>query len=472
MDYLPLCFDLRKRDLLLVGGGEVALRKARLLTRAGARITLVARQVHPELLRLLEQHRGRVIHGDYHAQLLAGKVLVVAATDNPQLNEQIHQDAVACNLPVNVVDNPALCTFVFPAIVDRSPLVIGISSGGQSPVLVRLLRTRLESWIPAGYGRLGRLVGRFRERVKARFASVQARRLFWEAVLQGPVAERVLAGQDDAAEALLEEQIAQGDTRTSIGEVYLVGAGPGDPELLTFKALRLMQQADVVLYDRLVSAEVLELCRRDADLVYVGKQRDNHSLSQEGINQLLIEHARAGKRVVRLKGGDPFIFGRGGEELASLKREGIPFQVVPGITAASACSTYAGIPLTHRDYAQSVKFVTGQLKNRTAELDFAELVHPNQTIVFYMGLHTLANLCQGLIQHGKPSETPVAIVSRGTARDQRVLTGTLATIVAQQAEAQLPAPALVIVGEVVALQSRLSWFGTEAGGVATTPAGC
>lgn len=471
MDYLPLFFDLGERDLLLVGGGDVALRKARLLARAGARITLVARRVHPELAELVEAHQGVVISGEYHPGLLDGKVLVLAATDDNLLNARIHQDAVARQVPVNVVDNPALCTFVFPAIVDRSPIVIGISSGGQSPVLARLLRTRLESWIPAGYGRLGRLVGRFRERVKARFGSVRERRLFWERVLQGPVAERVLAGQESAAETLLEQQLEQGSTEAQIGEVYLVGAGPGDPELLTFKALRLMQQADVVLYDRLVSPEVLELCRRDADLVYVGKQRDNHSLSQEGINQLLIDHARAGKRVVRLKGGDPFIFGRGGEELASLKREGIPFQVVPGITAASACSTYAGIPLTHRDYAQSVKFVTGQLKNRTSELNFAELVHPNQTIVFYMGLHTLERLCAGLMQHGKPGDTPVAIVSKGTARDQRVLTGTLKTIVAQQAEAQLPAPSLVIVGEVVALQSQLSWFGEEAGSAATVPAG-
>jgi uroporphyrin-III C-methyltransferase/precorrin-2 dehydrogenase/sirohydrochlorin ferrochelatase len=462
MDYLPLFFDLREREVLLIGGGAVALRKARLLLRAGARITLVSHRVLPELETLLELNRGLVIIGEYHPELLAGKVLAVAATDDDRLNERVHFDASEQNVPVNVVDTPALCTFVFPAIVDRSPIVIGISSAGRSPVLARLLRAKLESWIPTGYGRLGQLVGRFRDRVKARFGSVEERRLFWEAVLQGPVAERVFAGQEGAAEALLEQQIEQGRARRPVGEVYLVGAGPGDPELLTFKALRLMQQADVVLYDRLVSPEVLELCRRDADRVYVGKQRDNHVVPQEGINQLLIDYARAGKRVVRLKGGDPFIFGRGGEELARLKQAGIPFQVVPGITAASACSTYAGIPLTHRDYAQSVKFVTGQLKNRTSELDFAELVHPNQTIVFYMGLHTLERLCDGLIRHGKPAATPVAIVSKGTAREQRVLTGTLDTIVAQQAEAQLPPPSLVIVGEVVALQPQLSWFGEGA----------
>jgi uroporphyrin-III C-methyltransferase/precorrin-2 dehydrogenase/sirohydrochlorin ferrochelatase len=389
--------------------------------------------------------------------------LVIAATDDESLNERVHYDAVARSLPVNVVDNPPLCTFVFPAIVDRSPIVIGISSGGQSPVLARLLRARLETLIPSGYSRLGKLVGGFRDRVKARFSNVNERRKFWEEILQGEVAERVFAGRDEEAAGLLEQALDTADEGRGVGEVYLVGAGPGDPELLTFKALRLMQQADVVVYDRLVSPQVLDLCRRDADLIYVGKKRDDHSLPQQGINALLVEHARKGRRVVRLKGGDPFIFGRGGEEIEELKANGIPFQVVPGITAASACSTYAGIPLTHREYAQSVKFVTGQLKNRTSDLKFDELVHPNQTIVFYMGLHTLEQLCAGLMAHGKPGDTPVAIVSQGTSPEQRVLTGRLDDIVARQQHAQLPAPAIIIVGEVVALQSRLAWFGCTEG---------
>lgn len=463
MDYLPLFFDLKSASVLLVGGGDVALRKARLLVRAGARLRVVARAVDSELERLVEQHQGQVIIGEYHAGLLDEVVLAVAATDDQALNQRIHYDAVAQRIPINVVDNPALCTFVFPAIVDRSPIVIGISSGGQSPVLARLLRAKLETLIPAGYSRLGALVGGFRERVKARFGSVNERRRFWENVLQGEVAERVFAGRDQEAEQLLEQQLAQQPDATPVGEVYLVGAGPGDPELLTFKALRLMQQADVVIYDRLVSAAVLDLCRRDADLIYVGKERDNHSVPQQGINALLVEHARQGRRVVRLKGGDPFIFGRGGEELEELKAAGIPFQVVPGITAASACSTYAGIPLTHRNYAQSVKFVTGQLKHRTSDLNYAELVHPNQTIVFYMGLHTLERLCAGLVEHGKPATTPVAIVSQGTSVEQRVLIGTLGDIVARQAQAQLPAPALIIVGEVVELQAQLAWFGQSEG---------
>jgi len=459
MEYLPLFFDLKQRDVLLVGGGDVALRKARLLSRAGARLTVVSHAIDPELAELLEEHQGQAIIGDYQADLLQGKTLVLAATDDEPLNEQVHHDAIAANVPVNVVDNPPLCTFIFPAIVDRSPIVIGISSGGQSPVLARILRSKLESQIPVSFSRLGQLVGRLRDQVKARFSSVNERRVFWEKVLNGQVAEKVFAGRDAEAEALLLEQIKEGSADSHTGEVYLVGAGPGDPDLLTFKALRLMQQADVVLYDRLVSAEVLELCRRDADMIYVGKKRDNHAVPQHDINQLLIDHAKAGRRVVRLKGGDPFIFGRGGEELEQLKAAGIPFQVVPGITAASACSTYGGIPLTHRNYAQSVKFVTGQLKNRTTDLNFAEMITPNQTIVFYMGLHTLELLVQGLIQHGKPADTLIAIVSQGTSTEQRVVTGTLDTIVELQNQAQLEAPAIIIVGEVVALHSQLSWFG-------------
>ncbi|SIS99692.1 siroheme synthase CysG [Neptunomonas antarctica] len=459
MDFLPLFFNLKSRQVLLIGGGDIALRKARLLKRSGVHLTVVSHVVDDELKALLIDSQDQIIIGEYHAELLEGKTLVVAATDDHNLHERVHYDALERNIPVNVVDTPALCTFIFPAIVDRSPIVIGISSGGESPVLARLLRARLETLIPNGYSRLGSLVGRFRNQVKATFGSVNERRRFWEHVLEGQIAEKVFSGRHDEAEALLEAAIEKGETGHQVGEVYLVGAGPGDPELLTFKALRLMQQADVVFYDNLVSAQVLDLCRRDADLIYVGKKRDDHAVPQEGINTLLVEHALQGKRVVRLKGGDPFIFGRGGEELETLKSHGIPFQVVPGITAASACSTYAGIPLTHRGYAQSVKFVTGQLKNRKDKLNFAELVHPNQTVVFYMGLHTLTELVDGLIGHGKPAETPVAIISKGTSPDQKVLTGTLADIAAKQYEAQLVAPALIIVGEVVTLQDKLAWFG-------------
>jgi uroporphyrin-III C-methyltransferase/precorrin-2 dehydrogenase/sirohydrochlorin ferrochelatase len=467
VDFLPLFFNLKGRQALLVGGGDVALRKARLLKRAGVSLTVVSHAVVDELRLMLRDPDDQIIIGEYHPSLLDSKCLVIAATDDNALHERIHFDAIDMNVPVNVVDTPALCTFIFPAIVDRSPIVIGITSGGESPVLARLLRARLETLIPSGYSRLGGLAARFRSEVKARFTSLNDRRRFWENALEGQIAEKVFSGRNEAAEAQLKTAIEQGDTGHRSGEVYLVGAGPGDPELLTFKALRLMQQADVVFYDNLVSKEVLDLCRRDADLVYVGKRRDNHAVPQEGINQLLVEHAQKGKRVVRLKGGDPFIFGRGGEELEELKAHGIPFQVVPGITAASACSTYAGIPLTHRGYAQSVKFVTGQLKNRQQALEYAELVHPNQTVVFYMGLHTLPVLVQGLLDHGKPSATPIAIVSKGTAADQRVLTGTLEDIVDKQVDAKLEAPALIIVGEVVDLHEQLAWFGQQEQGNVT-----
>lgn len=460
MDYLPLFFNLKQQPALLVGGGSIALRKATLLVRAGAHVTVIAREICQELQALLDQHNGEAIIGEYHANLLDKQSLVIAATDDLELNQRVHFDATTRNLPVNVVDSPELCTFIFPAIVDRSPIVVAISSGGQAPVLARLLRAKLETWIPNSYSQLSQLVGRFRHAVKNRFNNVNQRRVFWEEVLQGQIAEKVFAGRHDEAEALLQTKLDNSDD-TYTGEVYLVGGGPGDPELLTFKALRLMQQADVVLYDALVSDQVLDLCRRDADRVYVGKQRDNHAVPQEGINALLVKYALQGKRVLRLKGGDPFIFGRGGEELQTLKEHNIPFQVVPGITAASACSTYAGIPLTHRNYAQSVRFVTGQLKNRTSDLNYEELVHPNQTIVFYMGLHSLPQLSEQLIKHGKPAETPAAVVSRGTSADQKVLIGTLADLAEKQKQAQLPAPALIIVGDVVSLHDDLAWFGEE-----------
>jgi len=461
VDYLPLFFKLTNQKVLLVGGGNIALRKAKLLCRAGAHVTVISHKVCDDLQDLLDENQGTAIVGEYHAALLDDKMLVIAATDDNPLNERVHFDAVEKNIPVNVVDSPKLCTFVFPAIVDRSPVVIGISSGGSAPVLARLLRARLETWIPKSYGKLASIANHFRDQVKQTFSTVNHRRVFWENVLQGQIAEKVFAGRDEEAAKMIADKLANEDPEHQVGEVYLVGGGPGDPELLTFKALRLMQQADVVLYDALVSPEVLDLCRRDADLIFVGKKRDNHAVPQEGINELLVKHAKLGQRVVRLKGGDPFIFGRGGEELQTLKEHNIPFQVVPGITAASACSTFAGIPLTHRNYAQSVKFVTGQLKNRTTDLNFNELVHPNQTVVFYMGLHTLPQLAAKMIEHGKPASTPAAIISRGTSADQKVLTGTLETLPQLQAEAKLPAPALIIVGEVVELHENLSWFGEE-----------
>ena len=457
MDYLPLFFDLKGQPVLLVGGGQVALRKARLLSRAGAVLHVVSKTVCDELALLVDQQQGHLLYGEYSVDQLQNKKLVIAATNDEALNEQVHKEAVAIHLPVNVVDNPALCTFIVPAIVDRSPVVVGISSGGHSPVLARLIRAKLESILPQRYANLGKLASGFRDKVKARFSDVNQRRKFWEEALEGTVAERVFAGQDSEAAHLLQKQL-DSSHNASAGEVYLVGAGPGDPELLTFKALRLMQQADIVFYDRLVSDEVLDLVRRDAELVYVGKSRDQHAVPQEQINQLLVEHATKGRRVLRLKGGDPFIFGRGGEELEEIVAHNIPFQVVPGITSASACASYAGIPLTHRDYAQSVKFVTGQLKNQTSNLDFVELAKPNQTVVFYMGLANIESLADKLIEHGRAASTPVAIISKGTRAEQIVLTSTLSSVAIRQQQEQLPSPSLIIVGEVVQLADKLAWF--------------
>jgi uroporphyrin-III C-methyltransferase/precorrin-2 dehydrogenase/sirohydrochlorin ferrochelatase len=457
MDYLPLFHKLQGGRVLVVGGGEIALRKARLLADAGGVLRVVAPDVDGQLAALAREGGGEVLVRGYQAADLVGCRLVIAATDDPGLNAQVSADAQALSLPVNVVDAPALCTVIFPAIVDRSPLVVAVSSGGDAPVLARLIRAKLETWIPSTYGELAALAARFRHKVKALYPDVNQRRGFWETVFQGPIAERQLAGQGAEAERLLQAMVDGAPVQQG-GEVYLVGAGPGDPDLLTFRALRLMQQADVVLYDRLVAPAIIEMCRRDAERIYVGKRRAEHAVPQDQINRLLVDLAREGKRVLRLKGGDPFIFGRGGEEIEELAEHGIPFQVVPGITAASGCSAYGGIPLTHRDYAQSVRFVTGHLKDGTSNLPWNDLVAPNQTLVFYMGLVGLPTICAELIRHGRASSTPAALVQQGTTRNQRVFTGTLADLPALVAEHEVHAPTLVIVGEVVQLRDKLAWF--------------
>jgi uroporphyrin-III C-methyltransferase/precorrin-2 dehydrogenase/sirohydrochlorin ferrochelatase len=457
MEFLPLFHNLRGSHVLVVGGGEIALRKSRLLADAGAVLKVVAPQIGPEVRELIQISGGEQVLRGYLESDLDGCVLVIAATDDETLNAQVSHDARKRCVPVNVVDAPALCSVIFPAIVDRSPLVIAVSSGGDAPVLARLIRAKIETWIPPTYGHLAGLAARFRHQIKNLFPNVQQRRAFWEEVFQGPIADRQLAGQGAEAERLLQAKI-DGDAPSAAGEVYLVGAGPGDPDLLTFKALRLMQQADVVLYDRLVAPAILELCRRDADRVYVGKQRADHALPQDQINQQLVTLAKQGKRVLRLKGGDPFIFGRGGEEIEELAAHGIPFQVVPGITAASGCAAYAGIPLTHRDYAQSVRFVTGHLKNNTTDLPWNDLVSPGQTLVFYMGLIGLPIICDELIKHGRSADTPAALIQQGTTVNQRVFTGTLANLPQLVAEHEVHAPTLVIVGEVVMLREKLAWF--------------
>lgn len=459
MEFLPLFFDLKNKSVLIVGGGSVALRKARLLKQAGACISVVALDMSEEIKALALDTEGKIFEEAYNKHLDQHYTLVVAATDNTTINIQVSKDAKHINLPINVVDNPSLCSFIFPAIVDRSPIIAAVSSGGSSPVLARLLRQKLETVIPASYGRLSLLAEKYRQQVKDTFNHINLRRGFWEKILGGVVADLVFAGKEKEAESLLLEELeSKSPVKRELGEVYLVGAGPGDPDLLTFKALRLMQQADVVLYDRLVSQEVLNLCRRDADMVYVGKARSDHAVPQEGINDLLVDYAKQGKRVLRLKGGDPFIFGRGGEEIEQLTDSGVPFQVVPGITAAAGCSSYSGIPLTHRDYAQSVRFITGHLKDGTTDLPWNELASNNQTVVFYMGLMGLPIICDQLIAHGMEQDTPIALIQKGTTREQKVVIATLSTMVEKLKANPVSAPTLIIVGRVVELHERLNWY--------------
>jgi uroporphyrin-III C-methyltransferase/precorrin-2 dehydrogenase/sirohydrochlorin ferrochelatase len=460
MEHLPIFLSLRERFCVVVGGGEVAARKVGLLLRAGAQVRVISPRLCDSLGALRDEGRIEHLARPYAPGDLEEACLAFAATDNSEVNQAVAAAGRELKVPVNVVDSPEDGTFIMPSIIDRSPVVVAVSTSGASPVLARLLRSRLESMIPAGYGRLADLAGRFRERVKQHFARPGDRRRFWDRVLQGGVAERVFSGHMAEAEILLERELQQDMLQPGMGEVYLVGGGPGDPDLLTFRALRLMQQADVVVYDRLVAKAVLEMTPSDAQRIYVGKERDNHAMRQEEINQLLADLAKEGKRVVRLKGGDPFIFGRGGEEIDTLASQGVPFQVIPGITAASGCASYAGIPLTHRDHAQSVTFVTGHLKDNTMNLNWRQLAQPNQTVVFYMGLKGLPVISRELQAHGMPGDTPAALVEQGTTQQQKVYTATVATLPEEVERVQPKPPTLIIVGDVVRLHERLSWFRT------------
>ena len=393
----------------------------------------------------------------FSATDIQNQALLISATNDTKLNAEVSRLAFAANIPVNVVDSPELSSFIMPSIVDRSPLLIAISSGGKAPVLARIIRAKLETIVPSAYGRLAEIAGEYRQQVKDKFSHIKDRRAFWESVLSGNIAEKVFTGRITEAKADLEQQLTNAKVQ-KLGEVYLVGAGPGDPDLLTFKALRLMQQADVVLYDRLVSTAVMELVRRDAELVYVGKKAGGKSSRQSDINEQLVQLAKSGKRVCRLKGGDPFIFGRGGEEIETLSEYGIPFQVVPGITAASGCSTYSGIPLTHRDYSQSCRFVTAHLKDGTCDLPWSEFVAEQQTIVFYMVLSGAKNLSDKLIEHGMRKDMPIALIEKGTMPEQKIYISTLVELPQLISKEKVGAPSLLIVGEVVKLHEKLNWM--------------
>jgi len=462
MDALPIFLKLHNTPALVVGGGSVAERKVDLLLRAGANITVVAPTIGSKVQALFDQHKLDWIEDSFSPDHLTEVLIVIAATDNTHVNKAISQEARERNIPVNVVDQPDLCTFTVPSIVDRSPVIVAIGTGGASPVLARMLKARLETLIPAAYGRLASIAQEFRDQVKAALGSVNSRRGFWETVFQGRVAELVFAGKEHQAREELKGMIqATGDGQFERGEVYLVGAGPGDPDLLTFRALRLMQRADVVLYDRLVAPAIVDLVRRDAERIFVGKEKSNHVVPQPEINELLLTLAQQGKRVLRLKGGDPFIFGRGGEEIEDLVRHNIPFQVIPGITAAAGCASYAGIPLTHRDHAQSCLFVTGHLKDGSVDLNWDALCQPGQTVVVYMGLTGLEVICREMIRHGMESATPAALIQQGTTLNQRVIAATLESLPDAVAAAKVKAPTLLIVGNVVTLHDELAWFSPE-----------
>ncbi|MFT4817044.1 MAG: uroporphyrin-III C-methyltransferase/precorrin-2 dehydrogenase/sirohydrochlorin ferrochelatase [Pseudohongiellaceae bacterium] len=458
MDLLPIFLNIKNKKCVVVGGGEVAFRKATLLLRAGADLHIVAPVLSDELRKLCVDRDCTIITREFEEADINDAILVVAATDDLETNERVSVIASKLNIPVNVVDQPDLCSFIMPSIVDRSPIVVAISSGGSSPILTRKLKELNETMIPGRIDKLAELLGSFRGRVKNEIADFSERIRFWENVLDSEIPELVYNGQDDQARSALDNWLTNPQSDRVGGEVYLVGAGPGDPDLLTLRALRLMHKADVVLYDRLVSPEILLKLRPDAEKIYVGKRSADHAVPQETINEMLVRLAKEGNKVLRLKGGDPFIFGRGGEELESLAAAGIPFQVVPGITAASGCASYAGIPLTHRDYSQSVRFLTGHTKDGRVPLEWDILVKEQQTLVFYMGLAGLPHICDQLLKHGMSSTTPVAVIQQGTTQTQKVVVGNLDSIAGLAVEKEIQAPTIIIIGEVVKLQESLSWF--------------
>lgn len=458
MQHLPISLNIRNKAVLVVGGGDVAARKARHLIRAGGDVTLVAPQPGVLVSEMYEDGQLQLVRKSFGPQHLRGMALAVAATDNAFVNRSVFKLAEGRNIPVNVVDQPELCSFIFPAVVDRSPVSIAISTSGTSPVLARSLKSKIEKLVPPAYGQLAELLAAFRSAVKLRFRTLDERRRFWEETLESPVTELALAGRNDAAKAMLHDRIVDRGRQAGTGEVYLVGAGLGDPDLLTVRAARLLHNAEVVFYDRLVAPAILDNCRRDADLVFVGKSGGHHTVPQEDITRALIEAASRGKKVVRLKGGDPFVFGRGGEEIQALAAQGIPFQVVPGITAASGCGAYSGIPLTHRDFAQSVTFVTGHTRDGRLDIDWNRLTGSGHTVVFYMGLGSAREICTQLMRHGRQGATPAALIENGTSPAQRVTSADLLSLPDKIEKVQAQSPALLIVGEVVSLRETLGWF--------------
>ncbi len=467
MEQLPVFFQIKGKSVAVAGGGTVAARRTELALRAGAKVSVFSETLSDDF-RAIDFHDGfKHIARAPVLSDIEDCTLMFSATGNPEADREAGRLARQARVPINVADAPDLCDFIMPSIVDRDPLVIAISTGGASPVFARMIRARLESVIPSAYGRLVSLVGAYREKLAAVLEDSAGRRRFWERVLEGRVADRFLAGYEAEARSELERALASaadGAANTPLGEVYIVGAGPGDPDLLTFRALRLMQRADAVLYDRLLPHGILNLVRREAEHIYVGKLPHDHILPQEEITARLIELAKQGKRVLRLKGGDPFMFGRGGEEIEALAAAGIPVQVVPGVTAATGCAAYAGIPLTHRDHAQACVFVTGHSRGDGLSLDWTALIQPRQTVVIFMGLGKLDALMKEFVASGGDPKLPAAVIDNGTRPNQRVVTGTVANLAGLAAKAELHGPAITILGTVVSLRDKLVPEGSAATG--------
>ena len=459
MSYLPLFIETTGKKCLIVGGGKVASRKLIPILKAKMKVTLISPEVIEEIeLNFHKNKNLKIIKRKFKPEDIEDQFLIIAATNEKTTNQKIAKLSKDNNILVNMAEDSLSGNTLIPSVVDRDPIKIAVSSGAASPILTRLVKTRLETVIPYSFSKLADIMMEYRDAVKKNFLKISDRRKFWEVFLDGPISEMVLSGHIDKAKKALDESLKENKFLEKTGEVYLVGAGPGDPELLSFKALRLMQKADIVIYDRLVSRPIMNLIRQDTEKIYVGKQRADHAMPQENINQLLARLALEGKKVLRLKGGDPFIFGRGGEEIESLIKDDIPFQIVPGITAASGCASYAGIPLTHRDYSQACIFVTGHLRDGTVNLNWEMLAHEKQTLIFYMGMHGSKIICEELIKHGLSDETPAALIVKGTTEDQEVIIGNLKNMPEIIMERKIVPPTLLIIGDVVKLHNKLKWF--------------
>ena len=459
MSYLPLFIETTGKKCLIVGGGKVASRKLIPILKSKMKVTLISPEVIEEIELNFQKNKNlKIIKRKFEPEDIEDQFLIIAATNEKTTNQKIAKLSKDNNILVNMAEDSLSGNTLIPSVVDRDPIKIAVSSGAASPILTRLVKTKLETVIPYSFSKLADIMMEYRDVVKKNFLKISDRRKFWEVFLDGPVSEMVLSGHIDKAKKALDESLKENKFLEKTGEVYLVGAGPGDPELLSFKALRLMQKADIVIYDRLVSRPIMNLIRQDAEKIYVGKQRADHAMPQENINQLLARLALEGKKVLRLKGGDPFIFGRGGEEIESLIKDDIPFQIVPGITAASGCASYAGIPLTHRDYSQACIFVTGHLRDGTVNLNWEMLAHEKQTLIFYMGMHGSKIICEELIKHGLSDETPAALIVKGTTEDQEVIIGNLKNMPEIIMDRKIVPPTLLIIGDVVKLHNKLKWF--------------